>query len=161
MKIAIIYHSESGVTAKTAEQIAEGIAKVSGAEAKTMSYDNVDEQFVNEATTVIFGSPTYYGTYSWQIKKWVDTTKIKLAGKLGGVFATANNIGGGSELAELGLIGMLLVRGMLIYSGGTTEGNPYTHFGAVFVKKGEAAEQSERAVIFGERMARKALELFG
>lgn len=158
MKIAVLYHSESGNTKKIAELIAEGAA-AAGSEVRTMSIDVVDEDFVAAAEAVVLGCPTYYGTYSWQIKKWVDTTKIKLADKLGSVFATANGFGGGAEAAELGLAGMLLAKGMLVYSAGVAKGTPFTHFGAVAVKDGDAAQQ-ERAKLFGRRVAEKAAELF-
>ena len=68
-------------------------------------------------------------------------------------------IGGGADFAEMGLIAHFLVLGMLVYSGGTSYGQPFTHYGAVAVKDGDEA-QRERARIFGERIARKTRELF-
>ena len=94
------------------------------------------------------------------MKKWIGTTKLKLAGKLGSVFVTEGYIGGGADFAEMGLIAHLLVLGMLVYSGGTSWGQPFIHYGAVAIKDGDEA-QRERARIFGERIARKARELFG
>jgi NAD(P)H dehydrogenase (quinone) len=49
---------------------------------------------------------------------------------------------------------------MLVYSGGTSWGQPFTHYGAVAIKDGDEA-QRERARIFGERIARKTRDLFG
>jgi NAD(P)H dehydrogenase (quinone) len=161
MKIAIIYHSESGNTAKVADLIAAGAQIAPDFEIKTMSIDAVDPEFVAAAKAVIFGCPTYYGTFSWQMKKWFDTKgKLDLAGKLGSVFATANHFGGGSEVAELGMAAHLLVGGMLVYTPGTSQGAPFLHFGAVTIKDGDQF-QKERAKIFGQRIAAKALELFG
>ncbi len=160
MKLAVIYHSESGNTKKIAELIADGATDAGEVETRLMSVAAVDGAFVAAADAVIFGCPTYYGTYSWQIKQWFDTTKIKLAGKLGSAFATANNIGGGAEVAELGLVGMMLVRGMLVYSAGVAKGMPLTHFGAVVIKDGDEAQQ-QRAKLLGQRVAEKAIELFG
>lgn len=161
MKIAIIYHSESGNTAKIAEQIAAGAQSVPEIEVKTMSIDAVDSEFVTAAKAVVFGCPTYYGTFSWQMKKWFDTKgSLKLADKLGSVFATANHIGGGAEIAELGMAAHLLVSGMLVYTPGVAAGAPYLHYGAVAIKDGDDF-QKERARIFGQRIAAKTLELFG
>jgi NAD(P)H dehydrogenase (quinone) len=160
MKISIIYHSESGNTKKVADIIAEG-AKLDGkVDVKAMSIDEIDETFVQLSDAVIIGSPTHRGTYSWQMRKWLGTTKLKVAGKLGSVFATGGHIGGGTDIAEMGMIGQLLVLGMLIYSAGASEGQPFTHFGAVAIKGGDEP-QIERARIFGERISRKALDLFG
>jgi NAD(P)H dehydrogenase (quinone) len=160
MKIAIIYHSESGNTAKVADLIAAGAQIEPGVETKSMSIDAIDPEFVAAAKAVIFGCPTYYGTFSWQMKKWFDTKgKLNLAGKLGSVFATANHFGGGSEIAELGMAGHLLVSGMLVYTPGVSQGAPYVHYGTVAIKDGNEF-QKERAKIFGQRIAQKALELF-
>ena len=160
MKLAIIYHSESGNTKKVAEMIAQGAEKAGNVETRTMSIDAVDEEFLAEAKAVMFGTPTYFATYSWQMKKWLDLTRPKVAGKLGGVFATANFFGGGAEIAEQGLLMHLLALGMLAYSVGTACGLPFTHLGTVAIKTGSEFEQ-DRAKIYGERFAAKALELFG
>ena len=159
MKIAVIYHSESGNTRKVAGMIAEGATACDDIQVKTMSIDEVDKEFVAEAKAVILGTPTYAGTYSWQMKKWLDTSGIKLADKLGSAFATANYVGGGGGVAELALIHHMLVKGMLVYSSGASQGAPIIHFGAVAIKDGNAYQQ-ERAKELGKRVAEKALELF-
>jgi len=159
MKISILYHSESGNTKKIARIISEGARSAGNIEALAMSIDEIDETFLNASDAVIFGCPTYLGTFTWQMKKFLDTSRIRLSGKLGAVFVTARYIGGGGDVAELGLVGHLLVKGMLVYSGGGGEGKPFTHFGAVAIEDGDGP-QRERAHIFGERIARKAIELF-
>ena len=160
MKIAIVYHSESGNTEKVAHIIAEGARIHDALEVQTMSLDHLDEAFISDAHAVIFGCPTYCGSFSWQMKKWFDTTDLNLAGKLGSVFATENYLGGGADVAELGMVGHILVRGMLAYSAGIGKGNPFTHYGAVTVKSGDDWHQN-RARLFGQRIAEKAMELFG
>lgn len=159
MKIAIIYHSVTGNTEKSALLVAKGAEKVEGVETKLMTIDNIDEDFVKESKIVFFGTPTYSGSYSWQMKKFLDTIKIKLAGKVGCVFATANFVGGGADHGELALISELLVKGMFVYTVGTSEGLPYTHFGAVMIKDG-TEDQKKRIEIYAERVATKVNELF-
>lgn len=158
MKIAIIYYSQTGNTQKVADLIAEGAGKVSNVEAKCMSIEAIDEEFLTEAKAVILGSPTIAGTFAWQLKQWLDTTRT-VGGKLGAVFATAKFVGGGAEVAELALIAEMLVKGMLVYSSGAAEGQPFIHYGAVCIQDGDDG-QKERAKIFGERIAKKAVELF-
>lgn len=158
MKIAIIYHSESGNTEKVAELISKGATKVEGIETKCMSINDVDKTFLEESKVVFFGTPTYAGTYSWQMKKWLDTCKLKFAGKVGCVFATENFVGGGADNAEMALISELLVKGMFMHSVGASEGLPYTHFGAVCIKDG-SEDQKERVEIFAERVARNVKKL--
>jgi NAD(P)H dehydrogenase (quinone) len=159
MKISIVYHSQSENTKKLAEIISKGVQLSGNIEVKVMSIDKINEKFINDSKAVIFGSPTYSGSLSWQMKKWFDTTSVQLEGKIGGVFATENYIGGGADNAELSMIGCILIRGMLAYSGGFTKGDPMTHFGAVAIKDGDES-QRERALLFGKRIAEKAVELF-
>ncbi|MFP4020553.1 MAG: flavodoxin family protein [Halanaerobium sp.] len=161
MNLAIIYYSESGNTKKTAELIKKGAESFDAVKVKLMSIEEVDVDFVNSAQAVIFGTPTYMGDLSHQLKNWFDShsNQLKLNGKLGAAFATQRYIGGGATNALKTVLSHLLVKGMLAYSAGAAEGKPYTHFGAVCIEAGDQ-QQQERAEIFGRRVAKKALELF-
>ncbi len=160
MKISIVYHSESGNTKAIAEFIAKGASSIDGIEVKPMSITDIDEDFLNQSVAIIFGCPTYAGTFSHQMKTWMDTASLKrFEGKIGAVFATENYLGGGADVALMGMVGHLLVGGMLVYSGGAAHGHPYTHFGAVCIRNGDEFQQ-QRAIIFGERIAKKVKQLF-
>jgi NAD(P)H dehydrogenase (quinone) len=159
VKAAVVYHTVTANTEKVAGLLIEGMVSVPGVEAKAMRIEEIDEAYIKEARLVVFGCPTYAATCSWQMQQFIQTTKVKFGGKLGGVFATENYVGGGADVAELALIGMLLVRGLLIYAAGAFEGQPFTHMGAVAIKDGDEY-QKDRAKIFGKRMAAKAVELF-
>ena len=161
MKVSIIYHSETGNTESIAHQIALGVKSLSEVDGKMMPVDSIDYEFLRESVVVFFGCPTYCGTYSWKMKEWFDTMKNKtcLYGKLGAVFTTENHLGGGAENALLGLIGQMICRGMLVYSGGHPSGQPLVHLGAVAIKKGDRYQQ-DRAMKFGERITKKGVELF-
>lgn len=158
MKISIVYHSESGNTKKIAEIIKETVESINGIEAKAINIVNLDNRFIDDSKVVIFGSPTYCGTMSWQLKKFLDTTNNKLAGKMGCAFATENYIGGGADFAELTIIGCILVRGMIVYSGGAAE-TPCTHFGAVIIKDGDES-QVDRVKKYAIKIVKMAKELF-
>ena len=75
MKLAVVYHSESGNTERVGEIIAKGAEKVDEIETKCMAIDEIDEDYLAEAKAIIFGSPTYHGDISWQMKKWFDTSR--------------------------------------------------------------------------------------
>ncbi len=158
-KICILYFSKTGKTKEMAEVIAEG-ATEAGAEVKTLSIEDALPEDVNDCDAVIFGTPTYYANICWQIKKWFDEGKaFNLSGKLGAAFATANMIQGGADTAITTLIQHMMVKGMLVYSGGTTCGQPFVHLGAVATRdQFEECKPMFRAL--GERVAKKALELF-
>ena len=162
MKIAIVYHSETGNTKMMAGLVKEGCESVDGVEARCMPIDAVDENYVVEAKAVIFGAPTYEGTCSWQMKRFLDTGPEGLAGKLAGVFASQNwPGGGGASFAEMSIIAGLLVLGMMVYSGGIAVGPPYLHFGAVSTRAPEDEFYRQRCIKLGKNIAAKALEIYG
>jgi len=161
MKVAIVYHSETGNTRQMAELVREGCLSVEGVEAECMSIDAIDQPYLDAARAVILGCPTYEGTCSWQMKQFLDTGARGLAGKLGGVFASQNwPGGGGASFTEMTLIAAMLVHGMLIYSGGIAEGAPFLHFGAVSEKAPHGELYPERCRKLVRTIARKALDLF-
>lgn len=166
MDIAIVCYSLTGHTLEMAEEIAIGIRE-SGAEAgiSNIRTDEVDKDYLEAASGLIIGSPTYLAASVWQIRKWLeeDSLKINLAGKLGGAFATAHYAQGGQDTAIMDILGQLLVKGMLIYSGGGSYGLPIIHHGPVALdKEGNHYDESrEMFRIYGRRFASKALELFG
>ncbi len=162
MKITVIYHSVSGNTKKQAELVEQGAQSVPEIEVKTMSIENPDNEWIEDSNAVIFGSPTYEGSCSWQMKKFLDTPKVNFEGKLAGFFASQNwPGGGGADFAEMTMIAALLVHGMIVYSGGISVGTPYLHFGAVSEKSPEQELYRQRCIKLGENIANKAIELFG
>jgi len=72
--IVVVYHSGYGHTVKQAEAVAKG------ADAKLIAIDAeghiTDDQWasLDAADAIIFGSPTYMGTVTWQFKKFADAT---------------------------------------------------------------------------------------
>jgi NAD(P)H dehydrogenase (quinone) len=163
MKITVLYVSCSGNTEKTAGFVREGILQAGDIDVKLMniiSEESLDADFIKESAAVIIGTPTYAAAMSWQLKKWFDTSKIKLAGKLGAAFATANYVYGGADIALADILQHMLVKGMVAYSSGTGCGNPIIHLGPVAITSDFDASK-DLFVIFGKRVADKTLELFG
>ena len=152
MDIAIVCFSLTGHTLEMAGEIAAGIRE-SGAEAKIYNIhsEQADKDYLEAASGLIIGSPTYLAASVWQ------------TGKLGGAFATAHYAQGGQDTAIMDIMGQLLVKGMLIYSGGGSYGLPIIHHGPVALdKEGNHYDESrEMFRIYGRRFASKALELFG
>lgn len=79
-KIAIVYHSGYGHTAKVAEHVARGARSLSGADVTLIKAD--DLQVAGEgpwdrlaaADTIIFGSPTYMGSVSAVMAKFLEAS---------------------------------------------------------------------------------------
>lgn len=73
-KIVIVYHSGYGHTKKVAEAVAEGSGgKLLAIDAEGNLPEGGWEQLAG-ADTIVFGSPTYMGSVSWQFKKFVDAS---------------------------------------------------------------------------------------
>ena len=164
MKFAIIYYSKTGHTREMAEVIARGLA-AAGGETRFFSVEEaMDADYIDQCAGVIFGTPTYLANTCWQMKQWFDegSRGSKLAGKLGGVFATAHYAQGGADVAIMTLLPHMLVKGMLVYSGGAAHGKPYIHLGPVALDAvGNHYEECKADFeIFGRRFAEKARELF-
>ena len=72
--IAVVFHSGYGHTQKQAEAVAKG------AKATLIAIDaegNITEaqwEILKNAKAIIFGSPTYMGSVSWQFKKFADAS---------------------------------------------------------------------------------------
>ena len=164
MKISIVYHSCTGRTAAMAEIIKMGMEQVEGVEAVLIPVDSFAEneeaytKELNESVGVVFGTPDYYASESWQMKKWLDTCPVSLGGKLGGAFATSNVPQGGPVTAIESILTQLIVKGMLVYSGGTSLGKPFVHLGPIAT--GTELSGSDLFPVYGKRFASKAKELF-
>jgi multimeric flavodoxin WrbA len=73
-KVAVVFHSGYGHTVKQAEAVAKG---ANGALVAIDAEGNITDaqwEALNAADAIIFGSPTYMGTVSWQFKKFADAS---------------------------------------------------------------------------------------
>ncbi len=78
--VAIVYHSGYGHTKRMAESVHAGVASISGTHVHMVAVDaegNLSADgfdILKAADGIIFGSPTYMGTVSWQFKKFMDAS---------------------------------------------------------------------------------------
>ncbi len=163
MKMAVIYHSVTGNTKNMGELIVKGMNAVDGVEAKSFPIEAVDTAFVQEAKCVVFGSPIYVAHITGQMMQYLlaEAGKLQLAGKLAGAYATAQYVHGGAELGIREMLDHCMVLGALTYSGGGACGKPVIHLGPVGIDNTMDIEAfAENFVVYGTRMAQKAVELF-
>lgn len=79
-RIAVVYHSGYGHTQKQAEAVHAGAAAVTDVTAELLAISSAGElteadwSTLAAADAIIFGSPTYMGSVSWQFKKFADAT---------------------------------------------------------------------------------------
>jgi NAD(P)H dehydrogenase (quinone) len=129
-KALVCYYSRTGNTKKLAARIAEVLA----AEGLDTDLRKVEETAAADLLgydCIVLGSPTYYGTMAWEMKKLLDeSVKFhgKLRGKVGGAFTSSANIGGGNETTVLDLLHALLIHGMVVRGD-----HRYDHYGPVAI----------------------------
>lgn len=74
MLVCIVYDSGHGHTQKQAEAVAEGVRRVAGTEAQLIAVadGHIPWDTLTESDAIIFGSPTYNGTVSARLKKFME-----------------------------------------------------------------------------------------
>ena len=74
MLISIVYDSGHGHTKKQAEAVAEGVARVAGAEARLVNVADGDIPWDALAASdgIVFGSPTYNASVSARLKQFME-----------------------------------------------------------------------------------------
>jgi NAD(P)H dehydrogenase (quinone) len=148
-KVLIVYYSRSGNTEKMAKLVEEGV-KAGGVEVVTKrAQDTTADELLNY-DGIVAGSPTYYGSMAWELKKLLDDSiKVhgKLDGKVGAAFSSSANIGGGNETTILGIVEAMLIHGMIV------QGDPQgDHYGRVSVNAPDQRVQGQCRAM-GERVA--------
>ena len=149
--VLIAYYSRSGNTEKMAKRIDEVIKK-EGVSTDLKKVTDVKPKDLLEYDGIIMGSPTYYGSMAWEVKKLFDESIAchgKLKGKIGGAFTSANNVGGGNETAILDMLNAMIVHGMIV------QGEPLgDHYGPVGI-----GAPDERALKCCERLGKNIANL--
>jgi multimeric flavodoxin WrbA len=107
-KIVVVYHSGYGHTQRVAEQVAAGAAgELLVIDAEGNLPDGGWEK-LDAADAIIFGSPTYMGSVSWQFKKFADaSSKAWFArawqDKVFGGFTNSASLNGDKQVTLIGL----------------------------------------------------------
>lgn len=152
VRILVVYFSRSGNTKALAEAIAHGAQAVANCHVTLISVEDMQAKDMLAYDGVFIGSPVYYGTMAWQIKKLLDDSVAfhgKMMGKVGGAFATSANPAGGNETTVLDITNALLIHGMIVQ--GSASGD---HYGPVSVSMPD-----QRAIHLGENFGRMWAEL--
>lgn len=119
MKLLVAVASETGRTLRMAEELAAG-AREEGARVELLAAAEVEERHLLEADAIVLGSGVHMGGMEASMRQLLERTaplwlQGRLAGKLGGAFATAGLGGrGGAELTLIGLLSALAEHGVLL-----------------------------------------------
>lgn len=156
-KAIIIYYSRSGNTKKMAESVLEGMSK-EGVSCLMKDVKDVLPKELLQYAAIIIGSPTYYGSMAFEVKKLLDESVEfhgKLDGKIGASFSSSANIGGGNETTILDILKAMLIHGMII------QGDPQgDHYGAVAISTPDS-RAIKQCVRLGSRVAKLVKKIYG
>ena len=157
-KMLICYYTRTNNTMHMAEAVAEGAQSVSGVSVEVKAVSDVDAGELLAYDAIMMGSPTYYGTMAWEMKKLLDdsvTLHGQLDGKVGGAFSSSANVAGGNETTVMDILKALLIHGMVVQ--GSSSGD---HYGPVAI--GDLDDRSrEQCLNHGKVVALLAVQLHG
>ncbi|MEW8505190.1 MAG: flavodoxin family protein [Candidatus Thiodiazotropha sp.] len=122
-KIAIVYHSGFGHTKLQAEAVHKGAASVEGVEALllTTAEAGADLDSLDDTDGIIFGTPTYMGSMSAEMKKFLETAAAKWftqawKDKVAGAFTNSSSYSGDKLNTLVGLMINAMQQGMIYVS---------------------------------------------
>jgi NAD(P)H dehydrogenase (quinone) len=120
VQVAIVYHSGFGHTKLQAESVHRGAASVAGVEAKLLTTEEaaarIDE--LDSAAAIIFGCPTYMGSMSADMKKFIEVAAKKWfthawKDKIAGAFTNSSSFSGDKLNTLVGLMINAMQHGMI------------------------------------------------
>jgi len=155
-KMLIAYYTQTGHTAHMAEAIADGAREIAGVTVTVKPLAEIGCKDLAGYDAVLLGSPTYYGSMAWELKKLIDdsvTFHGQLVGKVGGAFTSSANVGGGNETTVMDILKAMLVHGMVI--AGVHKGD---HYGPVAI--GDVDDRARKQCTrYGRTLAELAVKL--
>ena len=181
-KVAVVYHSGYGHTAKQAEAVFAGAQSVAGVDASLLSVAEMDDAFwatLTAADAIVFGAPTYMGSVSAPFKAFMDASSKAWFGqtwkdKIAGGFTNSASLNGDklNSLVQLAVLaaqhGMIWVgTGMLPANSSKAQRNDVNRMGSflgamaqsdsdVGPDAGPPAGDLETAKLYGKRIAEVA-----
>lgn len=123
-RICVIYHSGFGHTARMAEAVASGVQQVADVECLEIPVEDLDDagaeiwSRIDDADAMIFGCPTYMGSPSAGIKKFMEMTSARWmeqrwADKLAAGFTNSGSHNGDKQNTLVGLATFAAQHGMV------------------------------------------------
>jgi NAD(P)H dehydrogenase (quinone) len=184
--VAIVYHSGFGHTTKQADAVRAGVEGAAEASSAVISIDAEGNWLatawdqLQAADAIIFGSPTYMGSVSWQFKKFADASSKPWFGqawknKIAAGFTNSASMNGDKHSTLHYMITLAMQHGMLWVGTGIMPSNSKTatrndinylgsYAGAIAQSPSDSTPEEgplpgdlETAKLFGKRVAEIAV----
>lgn len=146
-KVLVTYYTRSGNTEKMARMVADGLA-AKGLSVDMKRVEEVDIDTLPSYVGFVVGSPNYFGTMAWPVKKFIDDSVKhfkKLEGKAAAAFTSEGMIGGGGDTVVLDILKAFLIHGCIV-QGLCSAG----HYGPVAVGTPDGRIEKEVDVLAGK-----------
>ena len=119
--LCIVYHSAYGHTERVAHAIACGATQSGQVRVVVMSVHQPDWAALDQADGIVFGSPTYMGSVTADMKLFMDATSKRWkarqwSGKLAAAFANSGGLSG-DKLAVLQQLCLFAMQHGMLWSG--------------------------------------------
>jgi NAD(P)H dehydrogenase (quinone) len=118
--VAIVFHSGFGHTKIQAEAVHRGAASVDGIEARLYTTEEAGGKLddLDRADAIIFGCPTYMGSMSAEMKKFIEVAALKWFSqswkdKVAGAFTNSSSFSGDKLNTLIGLVINAMQHGMI------------------------------------------------
>ena len=117
--ILIVYHSDTGHTARLADAVAAGARGVPGSDVRLRTVDGVSPDDVAWADALIVGSPVHSANISAPVVEFLNSLPFDgtMRDKVGAAFVTAGGIAAGEEAVQLAILRAMLVFNMIVVGG--------------------------------------------
>ena len=119
-KVFTVYHSGYGHTKLQAEAVHAGVGQVAGAEAVLLTTEEAAQRIdeLDSAAGILFGCPTYMGSMSAEMKKFLEAAAKKWFSlawkdKVAGAFTNSSNFSGDKLNTLVGLMINAMQHGMI------------------------------------------------
>lgn len=157
-KVLVLYDSATGHTKRMAELVAQGAGGVEGTEVRLLHIDQAAQDDVAWCDGIAVGSPTNMGVLSWKMKRfWDDIMRDlwgKIDGRIGCAFSSSGGIGGGSEIACISILTVLMNFGFLVFGVTDYVAQGWTlHYGAIAAGEPRVEKEQEACRRLGKRLA--------
>ncbi len=157
-KILVLFDSKSGNTAQMAQYVAEGAKSIEGTEVRLLQVDEAKATDVEWCDGLAVGSPTNMGILSWRMKRFWDEEMLsswgKIDGKIACAFSSSGGWAGGSEMACLSLLTVLMNFGFLVFGVTDYVSQDLTlHYGAIGAKAPRDEDVQAACRKLGRRLA--------
>lgn len=121
VRVAVVFHSGFGHTARQAEAVARGAGSLPGTHVDLVKVEQDGDELLavlDRADAIIFGAPTYMGAASAAFKQFSETTSkawgdgLRWSGKVAAGFTNSQNMNGNKENTLLEMFVLAAQHGM-------------------------------------------------